>query len=497
MFNYTKLFLEYLTVELGLSQNTVLAYERDLRLLQKALKLENDEQLAKVKRSQLLGYMSQLKAQGRSPATIARKLAAIKAFYRFLAAERYIKVDPAEVIEAAKKGLHLPKVLSVEEIENIIGIPAEDAPKISAKNGINIEAVLEQIVNIIPEPQGDENKPLKALIFDSYYDAYRGVVILVRVKDGGIKVGDTIIDDENYTVTYSNNINVGDATLTVTAKAKNKIISGSATVSFKIITSLASLTISTFEELKNAIQYGNNGNIEIDSTITIPAGETLTVPEGINIECGLNKIIVSGTLNNNGNIHADVNNKNSLLAAIEFANNITLQEDIVTDTAINIQPDVRDYNFILDLNGFNINNTLVISNYNGTSFNRKINIQLINNQSIFEDSTIGNASSDYGIEIKGNEDVTVNLSYVNVVGKTGIYYNSNFMGTNINLQNCSISSTNEAMLVEGSAVVFADNSTFNSSIKFNISSLKTSKISFFCSLVVSSFVSGLKNVAVT
>ena len=90
MFNYTKLFLEYLTVELGLSQKTVLAYERDLRLLQKALKLESDEKLANVKRSQLLGYMYQLKAQGRSPATIARKLAAIKAFYRFLAAERYI-----------------------------------------------------------------------------------------------------------------------------------------------------------------------------------------------------------------------------------------------------------------------------------------------------------------------------------------------------------------------------------------------------------------------
>lgn len=123
MLNYKKLFLEYLTVELGLSQNTVLAYERDLRLLQKALGLETDEQLANVKRSQLLEYMSQLKAQGRSPATIARKLAAIKSFYRFLAAERYINIDPAEVIEATKKGLHLPKVLSVEEIEALLEEP--------------------------------------------------------------------------------------------------------------------------------------------------------------------------------------------------------------------------------------------------------------------------------------------------------------------------------------------------------------------------------------
>lgn len=123
MLNYKKLFLEYLTVELGLSQNTVLAYERDLRLLQKALGLETDEQLANVKRSQLLEYMSQLKAQGRSPATIARKLAAIKSFYRFLTAERYINIDPAEVIEATKKGLHLPKVLSVEEIEALLEEP--------------------------------------------------------------------------------------------------------------------------------------------------------------------------------------------------------------------------------------------------------------------------------------------------------------------------------------------------------------------------------------
>ena len=84
MTNYLKLFLEYLTVELGLSQNTVAAYERDMRLLQKALKLEKDEQLAVVTRTQLLGYMSQLKEEGRSAATIARKLAAIKAFYRFL-----------------------------------------------------------------------------------------------------------------------------------------------------------------------------------------------------------------------------------------------------------------------------------------------------------------------------------------------------------------------------------------------------------------------------
>ncbi|MBR5156681.1 MAG: translation elongation factor 4 [Clostridia bacterium] len=80
----------------------------------------------------------------------------------------------------------------VEEIENIIGIPAEDAPRISAKNGIGIEDVLEQIVKIIPAPKGDENAPLKALIFDSFYDSYKGVIIYFRVKEGKVKAGDTI-----------------------------------------------------------------------------------------------------------------------------------------------------------------------------------------------------------------------------------------------------------------------------------------------------------------
>ena len=79
-----------------------------------------------------------------------------------------------------------------EEIENVIGIPAEDAPRISAKAGINIEAVMERIVTDIPAPKGDPDAPLQALIFDSYYDAYKGVVIYVRIKQGTVKVGDVI-----------------------------------------------------------------------------------------------------------------------------------------------------------------------------------------------------------------------------------------------------------------------------------------------------------------
>lgn len=79
-----------------------------------------------------------------------------------------------------------------KEIEDVIGIDGEDAPCISAKNGINIDAVLEKIVELVPPPSGDENAPLKALIFDSYYDAYKGVIVYVRIKDGKLKAGQRI-----------------------------------------------------------------------------------------------------------------------------------------------------------------------------------------------------------------------------------------------------------------------------------------------------------------
>ena len=78
------------------------------------------------------------------------------------------------------------------EVEDVLGIPAMDAPRVSAKMGINIEEVLERVVSDIPAPEDLDESPLKALIFDSYYDAYKGVIVYVRIKEGKVKVGDAI-----------------------------------------------------------------------------------------------------------------------------------------------------------------------------------------------------------------------------------------------------------------------------------------------------------------
>ena len=93
---------------------------------------------------------------------------------------------------------------TIHEIEDEIGLPADDAPRISAKTGLNVQDVLEDIVKNVPAPQGSVNNPTQALIFDSYYDSYRGVIIIVCVKEGSIKVGDHIrfmATDSVYEVT--------------------------------------------------------------------------------------------------------------------------------------------------------------------------------------------------------------------------------------------------------------------------------------------------------
>ena len=107
-------------------------------------------------------------------------------------ANTYLAIDAGlEVLPVINK-IDLPSARPQEvkaEVEDIIGIPAEDAPEISAKNGINIHSVLEMIVKDVPAPKGDRSAPLQALIFDSQYDAYRGVIVYTRVKEGLVRPG--------------------------------------------------------------------------------------------------------------------------------------------------------------------------------------------------------------------------------------------------------------------------------------------------------------------
>ena len=133
-----QLFLEYLTVELGLSANTRQAYERDLRLFCKTLGFKNSDALVNVNREQITDYMTQLKEKGLAAATIARKLAAIKAFYRFMTAEGYMDINPAEVVEAGTKGIKLPRVLSEDEVVRLL-----NQPDITTAEGFRDRTMLE------------------------------------------------------------------------------------------------------------------------------------------------------------------------------------------------------------------------------------------------------------------------------------------------------------------------------------------------------------------
>ena len=107
-------------------------------------------------------------------------------------ANTYLAIDAGlEVLPVINK-IDLPSARPAEvktEVEDIIGSPAQDAPEISAKNGINIHSVLEMIVRDVPAPTGDRDAPLQALIFDSQYDSYRGVIVYTRIKQGTVKPG--------------------------------------------------------------------------------------------------------------------------------------------------------------------------------------------------------------------------------------------------------------------------------------------------------------------
>lgn len=108
----------------------------------------------------------------------------------------YLAMDnDLEILPVINK-IDLPSAdpdMAIHEIEDFIGLPAQDAPRISAKEGINIDQVLEDIIAKIPPPENNDDKPLRALIFDSYYDSYRGVIASVRIIDGTVKAGDKIL----------------------------------------------------------------------------------------------------------------------------------------------------------------------------------------------------------------------------------------------------------------------------------------------------------------
>lgn len=139
MNEYLRLFMEYLQVELGLAENTQTAYLSDLQIFQKELGV-SDEKLLHVKRQQIIFYIADLKHEGRAAATIARKLAAIKAFYRFLQDERYIESSPAEVVEAGTKGMQLPKVLTEREILLLL-----KQPDITTPEGLRDRTIMEML----------------------------------------------------------------------------------------------------------------------------------------------------------------------------------------------------------------------------------------------------------------------------------------------------------------------------------------------------------------
>ncbi|MBR6518191.1 MAG: translation elongation factor 4 [Oscillospiraceae bacterium] len=136
---------------------------------------------------------------------VSRSLAACEGAILVVDASQGIEAQTlANTYMAVDHGLELLPVLNkidlpsaepervAHEVEDVIGIPCLDAPRISAKMGINIEEVLERVVTDIPAPKGDYNAPLQALIFDSYYDSYKGVIVYVRVMEGTLKAGERI-----------------------------------------------------------------------------------------------------------------------------------------------------------------------------------------------------------------------------------------------------------------------------------------------------------------
>ena len=181
----------------------------------------------------------------------------------------YLAIDNnLEILPVINK-IDLPNARPDEvkkEIEDIIGIPAEDAPCISAKSGLNVEEVLERIVTDLPAPKGDENAKTTCLIFDSYYDNYKGAVAYVRVMNGKVKVGDEIklmATNKIYTVAEVgyiaasikslSDIHVGD-TVTLNDNPADKPLKGYKKVTPMVYCGLYPIDGSEYENLKVALE---------------------------------------------------------------------------------------------------------------------------------------------------------------------------------------------------------------------------------------------------
>ena len=220
----------------------------------------------------------------------------------------YLAIDNNLEILPVLNKIDLPNARVEEvkyEIEDIIGIPAEDAPCISAKSGLNVEEVLERIVTDLPAPKGDENAKTKCLIFDSFYDNYKGAVAHVRVVDGKVKVGDEIklmATNKSFTVTEVgyfvpgsyvptneikagevayivasiktlSDIHVGD-TITLKNDSADKPLAGYKKVTPMVYCGLYPVDGSQYEDLKEALEKLklNDAALESDAEISAALG---------------------------------------------------------------------------------------------------------------------------------------------------------------------------------------------------------------------------------
>ncbi len=229
-------------------------------------------------------------------------------------ANTYLAVDAGlEVVPVINK-IDLPSAEPervCKEIEDIIGIDASSAPFVSAKSGINIKEVMEKIVNDIPAPSGDDNAPLQALIFDSYYDAYKGVIIYVRIKQGSVKKDDIIklmATQAEYNVVECGSMNatglepraklcagevgyiaasiksVSDATVgdtvTLAAKPAKEALPGYRKVNPMVFCGLYPVDGSRYNELKDAL-----AKLKLNDAALIYEPET-SVALGFGFRCG-------------------------------------------------------------------------------------------------------------------------------------------------------------------------------------------------------------------